>query len=88
MTPRQYRLLNKRFRQYRTWEHSLAAQVCAVTANYSMCHPKEPYSVADFLPEMRHKVQNKANTIEEQNSALVQYLIATGTAKVVKESNV
>lgn len=83
MLPRQYRLLCRRQRQHREWEQSLVGLVCAVTGNHSFMRPEQPYSVADFVPSLKKKdSEQEQKSVDEQNAALVEYLMKSGTAKV------
>jgi hypothetical protein len=50
LTPRQLNALTKRWRARWDAERYLFGMLASVTANFSFCHPKEPYSPADFMP--------------------------------------
>lgn len=53
MTPRQVQYLDKKWRNRHEREEFYSAQISATTANFSMCHPKEPLSLSDFMPTKR-----------------------------------
>jgi hypothetical protein len=55
MTPHQLSYLTKRHRQRQEREQLLTGLLASVTANYSMCAPKEPLCPADFMPRKQQR---------------------------------
>jgi hypothetical protein len=49
-TPRQLSYLTKRYQRRQDHEFLLAGIVSATTANFSMCHPKQPLTPGMFIP--------------------------------------
>jgi hypothetical protein len=47
--------LDKKYQKRIEREEFYAAMVSATTANYSMCHPKDPLKPLDFMPSHRDK---------------------------------
>lgn len=50
LTGRQLSALSRRRRQHDDREQILVGILASTTANFSMCHPKEPLTPADFMP--------------------------------------
>jgi hypothetical protein len=50
LTGRQLSALMRRLKAGKDREHMLVGIIASTTANFSMCRPKEPLTVADFMP--------------------------------------
>lgn len=55
MTGRQLSALTRRHKQASEREHYLVGLLASVTANFSMCRPKEPLTPSDFMPNRKEK---------------------------------
>jgi hypothetical protein len=55
MTPRQFSVLLRRHKQRLRREQCLIASLQCVTANFSICRPKEPFTVEDFMPTRKRE---------------------------------
>lgn len=55
MTGRQLSALTRRHKHSQDREQLLVGLLASVTANYSMCHPKEPLTPADFMPKKKER---------------------------------
>lgn len=72
-TDRQLKALISRNEAHKERGYLLAAIVASTTANFSMSRPKEPYTVADFMPA-RGKRQSEERSEDEISEDLARRL--------------
>ena len=66
LTYREYDYLVRRHRRAEERQQMLTGILASITANFSMCPPKQPLKPSDFLPTKRHKPDNNPALVAEQ----------------------
>lgn len=82
LTPRMFAVLRKRREAEHQRQEFLVGILASNIVNFSMAHPKEPVSPADFMPSQIGKRDRGDDLVALHNSIVNQTTLTQGTTRI------